>query len=112
MQATDSLAPYRRLVELAETECAIVQAGHMDELAALHAEWDIARRLLPAAPPRAAEPLLRRALTLASQSELGLQAHRVRLQRELGEVDHSRAVGRAYAPASAAGAVRSIDTAA
>lgn len=112
MLTADPLAPYRRLVELAETECALVQAGHLDELNGLQAEWDATRRLLPAVPPRAAGPLLTRALTLASQSELGLQAHRVRLQRELGEVDHSRAVGRAYAPASAAGAVRSIDTAA
>lgn len=102
MLPPDALTPYRRLVELAETECALVQAGHYDELGTVQAEWAEARGLLPSRPPVEAEPLLRRALALAAQSETELRSGMAELQKELGDVGRSRTVGRAYAPAASA----------
>ncbi len=111
MFAPDALTPYRRLVELAETECALVQAGHFDELGRVQADWAEARGLLPRRPPVGAEPLLRRALALAAQTELDLRSGMTEIQRELGQVGQSRTLGRAYAPTSAPLRGR-IDTAA
>lgn len=113
MTPPDSLTAYRQLVEIAETQCALVQAGHLDELPTIQAEWDAVASALPAAPPAAAEPLLRRAVALVGQAETGLKAFGADLQRQMGKVGESRAVGRAYAPAGY-GAPRagSIDTAA
>lgn len=105
------LTPYHRLVELAETECALVQAGHFDELGRIQADWAEARGLLPSPPPVAAEPLLRRALALSAQAETELRSGMTEIQRELGQVGKSRTVGRAYAGAPAAPRA-SIDTAA
>lgn len=93
------LAPYQRLVELAETEVALVQAGHFDELGRLQADWAETRGLLRTPPPVAAEPLLRRALALSAQAEADLKAGMAEIQRELGQVGHTRTVGRAYAGA-------------
>ena len=112
MLSPDALTPYRRLVELAETECALVQAGHYDELGRVQADWAEARGLLPSRPPIGAEPLLRRALALAAQTEADLRSGMTEIQRELGQVGRSRSVGRAYAPAAAAPPQGRIDTAA
>ncbi|MBJ7470435.1 MAG: hypothetical protein JHD16_04005 [Solirubrobacteraceae bacterium] len=112
MLQLDALTPYRRLVDLAETECALVQAGHFDELGRLQAEWAEARGLLPSKPPIGAEPLLRRALALAAQSEAELRAGMAEIQRELGQVGRSRSVGRAYSPAAGGPVQGRIDTAA
>lgn len=111
LQPDQDLAPYRRLVEIAETECALVQAGHYDELGRLQADWAETRGLLRTPPPVTAEPLLRRALALSAQAEAELRAGMDEIQRELGQVGRTRTVGRAYAgaPAPQRGA---IDTAA
>ena len=108
----DALTPYRHLVQLAETECALVQAGHLDELDRVQAEWAEARGLLPSRPPRDAAPLLRRALALAAQSERDLARGMTEIQRELGQVGQTRTVGRAYAPAASAPPTSRIDYAA
>ena len=110
--AADPLAAYHRLVELAETECALSQAGHADELTALQVEWADAMDALPAVPLAGAKPLLRRALALSAQAQLALTAGMSELQRELGQAGRSRAVGRAYTPAASGPAASSIDMAA
>ncbi len=53
--ATDALAPYRALVEVAETELALASAGHWGELAGVHDAWGRALDALPARPPADAE---------------------------------------------------------
>ena len=112
MSGTDHLAPYLRLVALAETECALAQAGQFDQLDQLHAEWQALLRGLPLTPPAGAEPALRRALSLSQQAAGQLAASCAEVQRELGTVEHTRTVGRAYAPSAALPAARAIDTAA
>lgn len=108
----DHLAAYRRLVELAETECVLAQTGRTDELTALQGEWAQAMLQLPPTPPVDAKPLLRRALALSAQSQHALSAGMTELQRELGQAGRSRAVGRAYSPAAGAPERTSIDLAA
>lgn len=116
--AADHLTPYRRLVELAETECALVRAGHIDELEPLGQEWTAVMASLPSTPPRDAAGLLGRALALSAQTEIDLKAGMADLQREMGEAGRTRAVGRAYGGGSYGGNVygssmgSSIDTAA
>ncbi|MBO9533285.1 MAG: hypothetical protein J7513_09965 [Solirubrobacteraceae bacterium] len=98
----EPLAAYRRLVEVAETELALVTAGHWDELARVHDAWGQALGALPAQPPAEAEPLLRRALALSEQTERSIAAARDDVLRELDGVGHKRAAGQAYRPAPAA----------
>lgn len=99
--ATDHLAPYRVLVEVAETELALASAGHWGELAAVHDAWAKALSVLPARPPADAEPLLRRALALSEQSERVIATARDGVMRELGGIGRQQEAGRAYQPAVA-----------
>jgi hypothetical protein len=99
--ATDHLAPYRVLVQVAETELALASAGHWGELAAVHDAWGEALGGLPARPPAEAEPLLRRALALSEQSEQVIAAARDTVMRELGGIGRQQEAGRAYQPAVA-----------
>jgi hypothetical protein len=99
--AMDHLAPYRVLVEIAETELALTSAGHWGELAGVHDAWGNALDALPPRPPADAEPLLRRALALSEQSEQVIAAARDAVMRELGDVGRQRDAGRAYQPAVA-----------
>ncbi len=78
----------------------------------MQAEWDAIVAALVPVPPPAAEPLLRRALALAGQAEQTILVAQRALQVELGSVDKSRAVGRAYSPAAATGPTRSVDASA
>jgi hypothetical protein len=110
--APDRLAPYRELVEIAQNECAMVQAGHIDELGRIQDDWNAVLRTLPANPPADAEALIRHALALTAQTELAIQAGLIKLQQEMGEVDRTRAVGRAYSPAAAMVERHQVDTAA
>ncbi|MDO9353735.1 MAG: hypothetical protein Q7T55_08565 [Solirubrobacteraceae bacterium] len=119
MQVVDHLTPYRRLVELAETECALLQAGHLDEVEVLQFEWADLMGTLPAVPPRDAGDLLRRAVALSAQAQQDYRSVMADLQREMGEAGRTRAVGRAYGGGSyggsayaAPGAAGRIDTAA
>lgn len=112
MNRAEQLAPYQRLVELAETECALAQAGQFDQLDQLQAEWQELLSSLPRMPPAGAEPSLQRALVLSQQAAAQLIKACAEVQRELGSVEHTRAVGRAYTPPTATPAARSIDTAA
>lgn len=99
--ATDALAPYRALVEVAETELALASAGHWGELAGVHDAWGRALDALPLRPPADAEPLLRRALALSEQSERVIATARDAVMRELGDVGRHQEAGRAYQPAVA-----------
>jgi hypothetical protein len=119
MQVVDHLTPYRRLVELAETECALLQAGHLDEVEALQGEWAELMGTLPPTPPRDAGDLLRRAIALSAQAQQDFRSAMTDLQREMGEAGRTRAVGRAYGGGSyggsaypAPGSGARIDTAA
>ncbi len=103
MPGGDHLTPYRRLVELAETECALLQAGHVDELDALQIEWSTLMADLPPTPPVDAGDLLRRAIALSAQTERDLRTGMTELQREMGEAGRTRAVGRAYGGGSYGG---------
>ena len=107
--AADQLAPYQRLVEVAETELALVTAGHWEELARVHDTWAQALSVLPAQPPREAEPLLRRALALSQQTEQRIAVARDGVLRELNGVGEKRAAGRAYAPAAASAPVGALN---
>lgn len=102
-ETADPLAPYLGLVEIAETELALVSAGHWDELSRVHDAWGLALGALPSRPPAAAEPLLRRALALSEQTEQMIVAARDDVLREIDGVGKSRAAGRAYVPAVAVG---------
>lgn len=113
----DHLSPYRRLVELGETECALLQAGHLDEVEALQLEWTQAMADLPSTPPADAADLLRRLVALSAQSRTDLARAMADLGREMGEAGRTRAVGRAYGGSASAGtygamATSTIDTAA
>ncbi|MFT4034430.1 MAG: hypothetical protein QM679_02515 [Patulibacter sp.] len=99
--AAETLAAYEAVVTLAETELALVAAGHWDELERVRAAWDQALAALPPRPPAEAEPLLRRALALAEQAEALIADAREGVLRELGGVGRQRAVGRAYSPSAA-----------
>ena len=70
--AVQRLADYQALVDLAECECALVQAGRVDELPELQAEWRSRLAVLEQPPPDGAEPLLRRALSVSEQSAEGM----------------------------------------
>jgi len=96
--APQRLADYQALVDLAECECALVQAGRVDELPELQAEWRARLELLEQPPPDGAELLLRRALSVAEQSAEGMVELQRTITTQLAEADGSRKAGRAYRP--------------
>jgi hypothetical protein len=67
--AGDALAPYRALIDIAEAELAHLASGQPTGAGAAYEAWGQALDALPHRPPAGAEPLLRRALALADQSE-------------------------------------------
>lgn len=113
MAAEPQLTVYAELVEVTESMCGVVRAGHLEELPALEARARVLGASLPATPPNTAEPALRRLQLLTAQLEVDLKTSIGAIADELGDVDRSRAAGRAYRPggASAPSASR-IDTAA
>lgn len=100
---------YVRLGEIAESEYALVAAGHFDELAVLWEERSLLTAGLPAVPPKSAEPILRRVLALSEQTQDALRSAQDDIARELGSVGQSRAVGRAYTPPTGVPEPRSVD---
>jgi hypothetical protein len=103
------LLPYVRLLDVAESECALAQAGHFDELARMNEERLAALADLPDRAPAEAEDAIRRALALSQQTEASLAAERDRLARELEDAGQRRVVGRAYVPATGGPAVSVVD---
>lgn len=102
-------AAYVRLGELAESELALVTAGHFDQLEELWEEREKLLASLPAVPPQSAEPFLRRAVALSDEAQAAIRAAQSEIARELGSVGQSRAVGRAYAPPTGEPEPRSLD---
>ena len=109
--AASPLAPYEALIEVTEAMCGLASAGHFDELEPLQQRARDQWSRVPAVPPTAAEPLLRRLQRLTADFEQVLAGARRELGAELGAVDRSRVAGRAYAPG---GSLRSsqVDTSA
>ncbi|MDQ8045000.1 MAG: flagellar protein FliT [Solirubrobacteraceae bacterium] len=105
----ERLLPYLRLLDVAETECALAQAGHFDELARLNEERLAALRDLPDVAPAAAEDAIRRALALAAQTEQTLIIERDRIAAEMGQARHRQSVGRAYVPATGGPGPSTVD---
>jgi len=105
----DPLRPYRQLLDIAETEFALANAGLFDELARMNEERLAALRDLPDVAPAAAEDAIRRALALAAQTEATLVIERDRIAAEMGKAVRRRAVGRAYVPATGGPAPSTVD---
>jgi hypothetical protein len=95
--------PYAVLLELTEREHALVTSGAVAELAALQAQRAELVAALPARPPAAAAPLLRRASALQAQTAglLGGALHE--LERDLERLGRGRTAVRGYAGAAPAG---------
>jgi hypothetical protein len=110
--ADDPLLPYRRLLDIVETECALAQAGHFEEYLRMRPEHDQAMADLPDQAPVEAADAIRRALAIAALTDLSLEAERDRLAGEIGKAVRRRAVGRAYVPATGGPAPTVIDRAA
>jgi hypothetical protein len=92
-----SLAPYERLLALAEREAALVGAGALGDLPALAAEREATVAGLPATPPRAAGALLSQLAGMQGLATAALAAGRVEAGRELGSLRRGRGAVHGYA---------------
>jgi len=91
------LAPYERLVGLAEREAGLVAAGAWEDLAPLAAERAAIAAALPAVPPAEAAPLLHELAGLHAVAAGALAAARAEAGRELGALGRGRQAVRGYA---------------
>jgi hypothetical protein len=89
--------PYAALVEIAERERALVDAGRIEELDALAAERDALIATLPPQAPASARPALERAHALQRATSAVLRASLNELRHSLAALDRGRGVARAYA---------------
>jgi hypothetical protein len=93
------LAPYERLVELAERELALVSAFDVScigELVALQQARTTLATGLPLQPPAAAGPALERAAALQQRTTAALVLLRAELGQRLGELDRARRAANGY----------------
>jgi hypothetical protein len=98
------VSAYERLAALAEAELTACEAERPEELAALYAEAEALVATLPATPPAAAAPALRRA---AIAQELIGELLGARLATRDSDLDHlrrGRAAARSYAATADAAA--------
>jgi hypothetical protein len=94
--------PYATVAALAEAERDLAVAGRYDELEAVQARRAALVAGLPAQPPAAAEPHLRRAAEAQAQATAALAAA-VRVARtEAVRVDRGRGAVASYRPAAPA----------
>jgi hypothetical protein len=96
------VSPYITLAELAEAERDLALAGSYDELEAVQARRAALVAALPAQPPAAAEPHLRRAATAPAQATAALTAAVSVARRQAVRIDHGRGAVAAYRPAAPA----------
>ncbi len=94
--------PWEELVALAEREHACAQAGDWEGVVALGADRAQHSAALPAAPPAAALPALRRLEALQQDIVALLVAARADTVRELGRIDRGRSAVRGYGAGAAA----------
>lgn len=111
MAGAERLAPYLALIDVTQSMCGLIGAGHLEQLQPLQQRAQELWATVPAMPPADAEPLLRRLQQLTTELERALHDAQAQIGIELGSVDRSRVAGRAYAPGAAASTSR-IDTAA
>jgi hypothetical protein len=92
------MTPYDALAALAERELALVGAGAIDELPALHAERRTLLASLPAKPPAEAKPALERAWALQQRVTEALEERIRQAGEELRRVSRGRTAMHGYAP--------------
>lgn len=100
-----SLAPYERLLELAERETTLVGAGALEDLQALAAERSATIAGLPAVAPREAAGLLAQLGAMQALTTAAMVSARAETGRELRSLGRGRGAVQGYAAsASQAGA--------
>lgn len=92
--------PYARLLALAERERELVRAGVglEHELEPIARERAALVATLPARPPRAAAPLLERAVAVQAETSALLEAGVSAARRQLGRLEKGRGAVRGYTP--------------
>jgi hypothetical protein len=93
----------QRLLALARAECALVDAGRVDEADELGAAWDAALAALPTPLDPLSAAYVREALQLTRRAAAALEAARDAAAAELRRLDRTRAGARGYVPADAPG---------
>ena len=88
--------PYRALVEIAERERALVDAGRLEELEALAAEREALIATLPPQAPPSALPALERAHALERATSAVLRASLNELRHSIAALETGRDAARAY----------------
>jgi hypothetical protein len=96
--------PYERLVALARLERDLALDGRVDDLSELVAQRDDLVAGLPPVPPRAAEPLLRRAAELQAETTAVLTGALAHAGAQLRGIGRDRRGARGYASAAGAAA--------
>ena len=96
------MAGYWTLVALARREAELIAAGELEELPALHAEWETVVASLPASPPPHARAALAETQRLVAASTAALAAAVERAGVELNRLGAGRRAAAAYQSAGAA----------
>jgi hypothetical protein len=96
------VAGYWKLVALARREAELIAAGELEQLPALHAEWDSIVASLPASPPPHARAALAETQRLVAASTAALAASVERTSAELQRLGTGRRAAAAYQAAGAA----------
>ena len=102
-----SLAPYERLLELAERETVLLGAGALEDLPALAEERSAIVASLPAAAPREAAGLLSRLGALQALTTASMVAERAHTAGELRSLRRGRGAVHGYAASASQSAARS-----
>ena len=99
-----ALAPYERLVDLAEREASLVGSEAWDDLAALSGERQAVLAALPHTPPREAGPILERLAGCQALVTAALATARAAAAAELQTLGRGRGAVRGYASSTVQGA--------
>jgi hypothetical protein len=91
------VTPYEALVDLAKHELALVDAGEVEGLPALHARRDALIAALPPVPPAEARPSLERAASFQSRVTIALAERLRESGAELRKLTHGRTAMAGYA---------------
>ncbi len=101
-----ALAPYERLVALAERETTLVGSQAWEDLALLAGERQAILATLPPAPPAEARHLLERLAGIQALVTAALAGARAETARELGTLGRGRGAVRGYAASTGHAAPR------
>ena len=96
-----ALAPYERLVALAEREASLVGSEAWEDLAALASERQAVLATLPQTPPREAGPMLERLAGCQALVTAALATARASTATELRTLGRGRGAVRGYAASTA-----------